>query len=328
MRLNGAVTGPPTSALAAPPVPHGRTARRLAWMHLPADVRAEVEGRIGCRVISSQSQGTGFTPGFASRLHTEDGSRLFVKAASKVAQQTVATSYAAEARVLADLAPYAVPAPELRWVHEDDEWVVLGLEDVGALTPERPWRDDELERTLGLLTLVAGSTAELDRELVASLPPAAESFPGLAGAWQVFAARSPGDRHIRSAAALAARLPDLPRQGFVHGDARDDNVLLCADDRTLLCDWNWPCRGPVWLDVVDVLISAHGDGVDVEPLLADHPLTAEVPAEEIDVWLAAFAGWMRRVGELPLRPSSPFLGVHARWSAEAAWAWLSLRRGW
>lgn len=328
MRFNGAVPGSPTSTLAAPPVPHGRTARRLAWLHLPADLRAEVEERIGSRVVSSQSQGTGFTPGFASRLHAADGSRLFVKAASKVAQRAVATSYSEEARVLTDLAPYAVPAPELRWVHEDDEWVVLGIEDVGALTPERPWRDDELDRTLGLLTLVAESAAEMPPEMVAALPPAAEAFPGLAGAWQVFAARSPDDRDIRAAAALADRLPELPRQGFVHGDARDDNVLLCDDGRTLLCDWNWPCRGPVWIDVVDVLISAHGDGVDVEPLLAEHPLTAEVPAEEIDVWLAAYAGWMRRAGELPLRPSSPFLGVHARWSAEAAWAWLSARRGW
>jgi hypothetical protein len=80
--------------------------------------------------------------------------------------------------------------------------------------------------------------------------------------------------------------------------------------------------------VVDILVSAYGDGVDVTPLLASHPLTAEVPAEEIDVWLAAFAGYMRRAGEGPVRPSSPFLGVHARWSAAAAWSWLSERRGW
>ncbi len=328
MRFNGRVPGSATSVLTAPAVPHGRTARRLSWLHLPAALRAEVEQRLGSPVVSSQSQGTGFTPGFASRLHAADGTRLFVKAASKVAQRAVADSYAEEARVLARLAPYAVPAPELRWTHEDDEWVVLGLEDVGALTPERPWRDDELDRTLGLLTLVAESTATVADDLGDELPPAVEAFPGLAGAWQVLAARSPDDRHVRSAAALAARLPDLPRQGFVHGDARDDNVLLCADGRTLLCDWNWPCRGPVWLDVVDVLVSAYGDGVDVEPLLTGHPLTGDVPGEEIDVWLAAYAGWMRRAGEQPLRASSPFLGVHARWSAEAAWAWLCSRRGW
>jgi Ser/Thr protein kinase RdoA (MazF antagonist) len=198
------------------------------------------------------------------------------------------------------------------------------VEDVEARRPERPWRPEELDRTLALLTDVAKATASLG----SGLPTVTDAFPGLADAWLVLSARDPGDRQAREAAALAAQLPGLPDQGFVHGDARDDNVLLCEDGRTLLCDWNWPCRGPVWLDVVDVLVSAHGDGLDVAPSLAAHPLTAEVPDEEIDVWLAAFAGYMRRAGEQPLRASSPFLGVHARWSAEAAWSWLCQRRGW
>jgi aminoglycoside phosphotransferase (APT) family kinase protein len=318
--LNGAMS----PAIDAPVVPHGRTARRLAWQHLPPTIREMVETRLGSRVVSARSQDSGYTPGFASRLLAEDGSRLFVKAASRVAQRSIATAYAEEARMLRDLAPYAVPAPGLRWAHEDEEWVVLGLEDVEARTPVRPWRPDELQRTLDLLTEVAQTTAGLGE----GLPSVTTAFPGMTDAWRIFVARSPGDRHIRAAAALAARLPELPRQGFVHGDARDDNVLLCADGATLLCDWNWPCRGPVWLDVVDVLVSAHGDGLDAAPMLASHPLTADVPDEEIDVWLAAFAGFMRRGGEQPLRPSSPFLGVHARWSAQAAWSWLSERRGW
>jgi aminoglycoside phosphotransferase (APT) family kinase protein len=311
-------------AIDAPAVPHGRTARRLAWQHLPPALRERIEERLGSRVVSARSQDSGFTPGFASRLVGEDGSRLFVKAASRVAQPTIASSYAEEARMLRTLTSYAVPAPALRWVHDDPEWVVLGLEDVESRAPERPWCADELDRTLAMLTAVHEVTAGR-RE---GLTPAVDAFPGLSDAWLVLSARDPGDRRLRSAAALAAQLPDLPRQGFVHGDARDDNVLLCDDGRTLLCDWNWPCRGPVWLDVVDVLVSVHGDGLDVEPLLASHPLTADVPAEEIDVWLAAFAGYMRRAGEAPVRASSPFLGVHARWSAAAAWSWLCERQGW
>lgn len=320
VRFNDAVR----PAIDVPDVPHGRTARRLAWQHLPPPLRAEVERRLGSRVVSARSQDSGYTPGFASRLVGEDGSRLFVKAASRVAQRSVAEAYAEEGRMLARLASYAVPAPALRWVHDDAEWVVLGIEDVEARTPQRPWRPDDLDRCLALL----GDVAEATSAVPDRLPTVLESFPGLADAWLVLCARDPGDRLARSAAALAARLPDLPRQGFVHGDARDDNVLLCDDGRTLLCDWNWPCRGPVWLDVVDVLVSAHGDGHEVEPLLAAHPLTGDVAAEEIDVWLAAFAGYMRRAGEQPVRASSPFLGVHARWSAEAAWSWLAERRGW
>ena len=187
--------------------------------------------------------------------------------------------------------------------HEDDEWVVLGIEDVGALTPERPWRDDELDRTLGLLTLVAESTAAMPPELVAALPPAAEAFPGLAGAWQVFAARAP--RLTATSARPPRSPPDCPScRARASCTATPATTTCCSAPTAGRCCATGTGRaaGPVWIDVVDVLVSAYGDGVDVEPLLAEHPLTAEVPAEEIDVWLAAYAGWMRRAGELPLAP--------------------------
>ena len=46
-----------------------------------------VEERLGSPVVHAESQGSGFTPGFASRLTAADGARLFVKAASKQAQR-------------------------------------------------------------------------------------------------------------------------------------------------------------------------------------------------------------------------------------------------
>ena len=135
------------------PFPHGRTARRLEWAHLPPGVRASIEQRCGSTVVSAQSQGGGFTPGFASVLTCEDGSRHFVKAASSTAQRMFAASYRVEARKLAAL-PDTVPAPRLLWV-EDGEWVVLGLEYVEAVAPQRPWRRDELDRCLDTLEVVA-----------------------------------------------------------------------------------------------------------------------------------------------------------------------------
>ena len=56
-------------------VPHGRTARRLEWAHLPPQVRTLVETRLGSPVVRAESQGSGFTPGFASRLTAADGLR-------------------------------------------------------------------------------------------------------------------------------------------------------------------------------------------------------------------------------------------------------------
>src|SRR3954453_13265471 len=124
-------------------VPHGRTARRLEWAHLPPMVRRLVEQHLGAPVVSAESQGGGFTPGFASRLTAENGARLFVKAASKKAQRQFAASYAEEARKVA-LLPPAAPAPRLVWTHEDALWIVLAFDCVDGRPPRRPWREREL----------------------------------------------------------------------------------------------------------------------------------------------------------------------------------------
>src|SRR5215211_2871092 len=102
----------PVGTAAVPSVPHGQTARRLGWRVLPPEVRALVEGQLGAEVVDAESQDGGFTPGFASVLTTSDGSRAFVKAASKAAQREIAGSYAEEARKLAILGD-AIPSPRL-----------------------------------------------------------------------------------------------------------------------------------------------------------------------------------------------------------------------
>ena len=82
------------------PVPSGKTARRLEWPFLPPNLRAYIERKCGSPVVEAESQGAGFTPGFASVLTCEDGSRHFVKAASVKAQRLFADSYREEARKL------------------------------------------------------------------------------------------------------------------------------------------------------------------------------------------------------------------------------------
>ena len=112
------------------PAPPGATSRRLEWAFLPPHLRAYVERRCGSPVVEAISQTSGFTPGFASVLVCEDGSRHFVKAASVKAQRMFADSYREEGRKLAAL-PASVPAPRLLWMLDDD-WVVLGIEHVEA----------------------------------------------------------------------------------------------------------------------------------------------------------------------------------------------------
>jgi hypothetical protein len=92
----------------------------LEWAHLPPTVRAAVEQQCGAPVTSAHSQNAGFTPGFASVLECEDGSRHFVKAASTKAQRMFADAYREEVRKLAAL-PAGTPAPRLLWSMDVDD---------------------------------------------------------------------------------------------------------------------------------------------------------------------------------------------------------------
>jgi len=304
-------------------IPHGRTARRLEWAHLPPPVRARIEERCGSPVVQAESQGGGFTPGFASVLICEDGSRHFVKAASTAAQRVFAASYREEARKLGAL-PESVPAPRLLWV-EDGAWVVLGLEYVEARAPRRPWRPDELDLCLDALEVVADELTPVPDGL--DLDPFAVELADWPGLWD-----SVPDRDHRpyadEAAALAATFADVVGGGtLVHTDIRDDNVLLTRG-RALFCDWNWPVVGASWLDSLILLVSPRGDGVDVERVIAERPLLRHVPADHVDRVLALLAGYLLSRGAEPVPSNSPHLRDAQRWQGEVVWDWLCERRGW
>jgi hypothetical protein len=303
-------------------VPHGRTAQRLTWPFLPRELRGLVEDRLGSPVRHAESRTSGFTPGFASVLTGEDGSRLFVKAASKKAQADFARAYVAEAEKLA-LMPAGLPAPELLWVHEDEAWVALGFEAVDGRPPKRPWRPAELDRALDLAEAIAAATDPVPVDL--ALERVVDEIPALLGSWERVGA---GWRHREEAATLTASYAALPDRAFCHTDLRDDNVLLVRDGSALACDWNWPALGPRWQDTIDLLVSAYGDGVDVEPIIASRALTRDVDPDHIDAWLAAQCGFMLEASARPVPPTSPYLRVHSRWYAEALWGWLSERRRW
>jgi Ser/Thr protein kinase RdoA (MazF antagonist) len=281
-----------------------------------------VERRLGAPVETAVSQDSGFTPGFASVLTTADGRRAFVKAASRAAQAEIAASYAEEARKLAIL-DGTVPTPRLDWVHDDEGWVVLGFEAVDARQPRRPWQPRELDRALDLAEGIADATRDVPDGL--RLQPLVADLPRLLTGWDDVPVDWP---HHAEAAALAGTLATLPADRFVHCDLRDDNVLLLEDGRTLACDWNWPALGPVWQDTVDLLISAHGDGLDVEPLLASRALTRDADPDHVDAWIAAICGFMLSARSRPAPPSSPHLRTHSDWYAEASWSLLAQRRGW
>jgi hypothetical protein len=307
-------------------LPHGRTARRLEWAHLPPTVREAVEHRCGAPVAAAVSQNGGFTPGFASVLECEDGSRHFVKAASTKAQRMFADAYREEVRKLASL-PEGAPAPRLLWTLDVDDWFVLSTEYVEARPPRRPWRDDELRLCLDTLVAAAPLLTPPPAEL--ELPHASEEFAAWPAFWDHLRDTRPDLSHIDETATLASRFVEvMAGQTLVHTDVRDDNLLLTTDGRALLCDWNWPFVGAAWLDSLFLLIGPRGDGLDVEAVIARHPLLSVVPAESIDIVLALVTGYFLRSADEPVPPTSPFIRDAQRWQGEVCWDWLCERRGW
>lgn len=301
-------------------IPHGRTARRVQWSHLPPSVRAHIDARLGSPVEDAASQDSGFTPGFASVLTCADGSLHFVKAAASTAQRMFAESYRTEARKLRALPP-ATPAPRLLWTDEVDDWVVLETEYVEGRAPHRPWTDDDLAtasamavETAKVLTPAPGTG--LDR--------AAEEF----GAWPALWDRID---HPRAAdiKALAERFAEVVEgETLVHTDIRDDNILIRADGSAVLCDWNWPVVGAAWLDSLFLLIGPRGDGLDVEAHIAGHPLLGVVPPEHLDIVLALVLAYFTTSANEPVPATSPHVRAAQAWQRDVIDDWLAQRRGW
>jgi hypothetical protein len=276
-------------------------------------------------VTGAVSQTSGFTPGFASVLTCEDGSRHFVKAASVAAQRTFAHSYREEARKLA-LLPEGVPAPRLLW-HEDSDWVVLGIEYVEATNPARPWEPAAVEAVLDALEVVADRLTPVPEAL--ALDDFATEFGPDVAAWDHVRSTRPDLPHLEDAAALAASFAEVVGgDTLVHTDVRADNVLVTAGGDALFCDWNWPVRGARWIDSLLLLIGPRGDGLDVDRWMAERPLLREVPADHVDRVLALLVGYFLRAGDQPVPSTSPHLRDHQQWQGRVCWEWLGERRGW
>ncbi|MDQ3628275.1 MAG: aminoglycoside phosphotransferase family protein [Actinomycetota bacterium] len=310
--------------------PAAATARRPSWQQLPVEVRAVVRERCGADVVSATSMGSGFTPGFASRLELSDDSRVFVKAADEETRSMFAESYRAEIRNLRVL-PSSVPAPALLWSHDTDGWVLLATADVEGRQPVRPWALSELARVLDALESTATALTPAPAGVAAR--SFADDFGEYVGAWRWNLEQGvvPGwlVPHADGCQILAAlAVESLRGNTAVHTDIREDNVLLGADGRVWICDWNWVVRGHHAIDTLAVLICAHGDGHDADEMLAERALTRDLPPEAVDGFLALLLGYFHRARHEPVPVASPWIRAHQGWYADAAGRWLGLRRGW
>ena len=310
-------------------VPVAGTAVRPLWSELPAALRTRVERTLGAEVVEAHSQGSGFTPGFASRLRLADGRRVFVKA-TEASRPWLVDAYRAEAAKL-DLLPATVPAPRLQQLLDEPvegaEWLVLVFDDVAGRPPQRPWRLDEARLALrtavdlvGALTPApAGRVWDLLPQTLFPEPPDFDSLRD----------RARWAGHLDELVALTERRDELLTGATLcHSDLRDDNLIVAPDGTFWVCDWNWPAVGPAWTDAVCVAIAMSGDGLDAEALLAETGLLRETDQEAVDSLLAALTTYFLLSSVLPANPTSPCLRAHQAWYAEATGGWLEQRRGW
>ena len=281
-------------------------------------------------MLSATSQGSGFTPGFASRLLFADGRRLFVKAATPHLVW-LQDSYRLEAERLAVLPP-AVPAPRVQAQAEisdgPGDWLVVIFDDVEGRPPRRPWSAGEAERVLVAV-----------RQLSLALTPApagvdwadfTNEFFGELVDWRerIEAPGLPPDALDEIEELATAARDGCRGDTLVHSDLRDDNVIIAPNGKVWVCDWNWPTRGPIWMDTLTVAISMYGDGLDADGLLADSGLLGDNDRDAVDGALALLLIYMLGAGTEPPPDASPHLRTHQQWYAAVLEHWLGERRGW
>lgn len=318
-----------TEQLAVPlAVPTAQTAQRPQWTDLPAAVRSWVERRLGATVTESRSQRSGYTPGFASRVLLADGRRAFVKIMGW-GREALVQSYRNEA-IRRRLLPDGVAAPALLDHAEtridDQDWVLLIFADIAGRPPHRPWTAEQAR--------VAIATVERNAALLSPAPAGydwmaiTDELGGLSPDKEDAIDALFGDHRAELRELVEAFGERCSGDALVHADLRDDNMLIDDHGGGWVCDWSFPVLGRAYLDLVSLVLSMHGDGLDGDTLLAGSRLVGPGDADGVDSFLADLMLYYLISGARPDVEGSPYLRRHQRWSGAVAARWLSARRGW
>lgn len=281
------------------------TAPRAAGVHLPypevpARVRAWVDRALDSRVVSWEEQVGGMSPGCATRVVTDQGSRAFVKAVGSGLNPDTPGLFRREVAALSLLGPGPLWASLLA-SYDDEDWVALLLEDVEGRHPDL---DDDGE----IAALLAATDHLTDVLAAVPVPTVLATHLGGAGyvdALDTFAKWYAASEHlpdlppdlapapVRERApecrSLVARLLGSGRERLVHWDIRNDNLVRRPDGRLVFVDWGTAAVGPAWAD--PLLARLHRvDSAWFDASLAGSPALAAAGDDVVTGFLLGLGG--------------------------------------
>lgn len=307
------------------------SACRLRWQDLPDRVRTVAESALGSPVAQDERQPGGFSPGLASRLVLADGRRVFAKAISADRNPRSPELYRREIAVMSAL-PDGLPAPQLRWSHDDDDWVMLVLDDIDGVMPDVPWRPEQLTRVLAALEQLADDLTPTPIPAMPIVDDLSENFrswaacaadPNLTSRLNPWA-----QQHLAWLVELESGWADAARgDTLLHADLRADNLLITTDNQVLVVDWPYAVTGASWVDALLLLpsVAATSDAVDIQQIWSGFTPARTADPDAVNAVLAAIAGDFLYQSLQPAPQHVPGLRAHQHDKGLAALAWLRQR---
>ena len=321
-------------SVALPPPDRGV---RLDWSEMPRRVRSEIERWLGGAVVDAATQPTGFSPGVAARLTTDDGRRAFVKAVGPEPNAIAPKLHRREISIVTAL-PRTAPVPRLLWSCDEGEdgWVVLAFEDVDGRHPMQPWLIDELDRVVAAmenLSMVLTPSPLPD----ALVKTASDLFATHIQGWRLLRDEAPSRldhvdewsrRHIETLVAIEDTVSDaLEGDTLLHCDIRADNILL-TPERTWFVDWPHARVGPPWLDAVAFAPSVTMQGgPPPEEVISRHSACRTASSDSVTAAVVALAGYFTHRAVQPPPPGLPTVRAFQDAQGVVAREWVSQRTG-
>ncbi len=273
---------------------------RAPWTAMPESVRAWVADELGSPVAQAHDQVGGMSPGCATRLVCEDGTRAFVKAVGAELNPVTPNLFRREVTALTLIGSHELWA-DLLASYDDGDWVAILLEDVEGTHPDL---DDDA--TMDLLLHETERFSAVLAERVPDPPAPDPANGGLADLRAGF--HDWADAVARAAEVPPDLLPDWVRRdtgtweplvrsltlhdvGLVNFDIRSDNLLERPTGELVFLDWGGTGIGPLWLDP----LLARMERVEspwFDASLASSPALAAAGDTAVDAWLVGFATFL------------------------------------